>query len=49
MRQKVVKRSKKKNRRKIKTKTYSKKNGYGKTIDLQKVAGFKFQKRKRNN
>ena len=30
MRHKVLKRSKKKNRKKIKTKTYSKKNGHGK-------------------
>ena len=45
MRHKVAKGSKKKNRKKRKVKTYSKKNGYGKTktIDLQKVVGFKFQ------
>ena len=45
MRRKIVKQSKKNNRKKRKVKTYSKKNGYGKTktIDLQKVVGFKFQ------
>ena len=43
MRRKVAKRSRKKNRKKIKAKTYSKKNGYSKTIDLQKVVGFKFK------
>ena len=45
MRRKIVKQSKKKNRKKRKVKTYSKKKGYGKTktIDLQKVVGFKFQ------
>ena len=43
MRRKVAKRSNKKNKKKIKAKTYSKKNSYGKTIDLQKVVGFKFK------
>ena len=40
---KVAKRSKKKNTKRRKVKTYSKKNSYGKTIDLQKVVSFKFQ------
>ena len=43
MRHKVAKRSRKKNRKKIKAKTYSRKNAYSKTIDLKKVVGFKFQ------
>ena len=43
MRHKVLKRTKKKNKKKIKVKTYSKKNSYGKTINLQKVVGFKFK------
>ena len=43
MRRKVAKRSRKKNRKKIKAKTYSRKNAYSKTVDLKKVVGFKFQ------
>ena len=43
MRHKVSKRSIRKNRKKIRAKTYSKKNGYGKTINIQKVVDFKFQ------
>ena len=43
MRHESVKKSKKKNRKKIKPKTYNKKNSYAKTIDLQKVVGFKFK------
>ena len=43
MKRKVAKRSKKKSGKRRKVKTYSKKNDYGKTIDLQKVVSFKFQ------
>ena len=43
MRKKAKKKSKKKTIKKRKTKTYSKKNGYGTSIDLQKVVDFKFQ------
>ena len=45
MKHKVLKRSKKSNRKKRKVKAYGKKNIYGKpkTIDLQKVIDFKFQ------
>ena len=43
MRRKIVKRSKKKNRKKRKIKAYSKKKANGGAIDLQKVLNFKFQ------
>jgi len=43
MRRKVVKKSKKKNRKRRKVKTYSKKKANGVAIDLQKVVDFKFE------
>ena len=42
MRKKARKKIKKKNIKKKKTNTYSKKNSYGASIDLQKVVDFKF-------
>ena len=44
MKHKIAKRSKKESRKKRTVKTHNKKNGYGKTVDLQKVVSFKFQK-----
>ena len=43
MKRKFAKRSKKGNKKRRKVKTYSKKNGYAKTVDLQKIVSFKFQ------
>ena len=43
MKRKSGRKSKKKNKKKRKNKTYSKRDGYDKSIDLQKVLDFKFQ------